>query len=88
MAQKYSIITAVSLLGLLALSATAKGAEPDSNAAKQPAQEEAVTISRDLAAQANNEAALEAIQTARTDTKLDLDIKLIGPTSVKFVAKR
>jgi hypothetical protein len=88
MAHKHSIIAAAALAGLLALSMTAKGAEPDSSAAKQPAQKEAVNISRDVAEQANNEAVLQAIRTVRTDTKLDLDIKLIGPTSVKIASKR
>jgi hypothetical protein len=88
MAHNYPIIAAATLVGLLALSITAKGAEPDSSAARLPAQKEIVNISHDLAEQANNEAVLRAIKTVRTDTKLDLDIKLIGPTSVKIAAKR
>ena len=88
MAHKHSIIAAAALVGLLALSITAKGAEPDNNAAKQPAEKEAVKINRDVAEQANNEAVMQAIRTVRTDTKLDLDIKLIGPSSVKIASKR
>lgn len=88
MAHKYPIIAAATLIGLLALSITAKGAEPDSDAANRPAEKETMKISRDLAEQANNEAVLRAIQTVQTDAKLDLDIKLIGPTSIKIAAKR
>ena len=88
MAHKHSIIAAATLVGLLALSITAKGAEPDSSAAKQPAQKEATKTSLDLAEQANNEAVRQAIQSVRANTKLDLDIKLIGPTSVKIASKR
>lgn len=88
MAHKYTMIAAATLLGMLALATTAQAAEPVDSAAAQPALQEAEKTSRELAKQANLDAAQQAMQSARTDTKLDLDIKLIGPTSVKIASKR
>ncbi len=55
--------------------------------------DEAVTISadqvtRDLLKKANAEAAEKAVEAVLADTKLDLDIRLIGPTSVKIASER
>lgn len=48
--------------------------------------ERAVTpVSR--AARANEQAAREAINSVKTDTRLDLDIRLVGATSVQLAAK-
>jgi hypothetical protein len=54
---------------------------------------EAATISidevnRDLAKEANAVAAEKAAKSVLADTKLDLDIRLIGPTSVKIAGDR
>jgi len=54
---------------------------------------EAATISiddvnRNLAKEANAVAAEKAAKSVLADTKLDLDIRLIGPTSVKIAGDR
>ena len=48
--------------------------------------ERAITpVSR--AARANEQAAREAIDSVKTDTRLDLDIRLVGATSLQLAAK-
>ena len=54
---------------------------------------EAATISvddvnRDLAKKANTAAAEKAAEAVIADTKLDLDIRLVGPTSVRTAGDR
>lgn len=44
--------------------------------------------SRDSADAANKDAAEKAVEAVLADTKLDLDIRLIGPTSVKVASER
>lgn len=44
--------------------------------------------SREQAKQANKAAAEAAVETVLVDTRLDLDIRLIGPTSVKIASDR
>ena len=46
------------------------------------------SVSRKRAAKAINAAAVEAAEAVLADTKLDLDIRLIGPTSVKIAGDR
>lgn len=45
-------------------------------------------VNRDLARVANTAAAEKAVEAVLADTKLDLDIRLIGPTSVKVAGDR
>ena len=45
-------------------------------------------MNRELLKQANAAAAKKAIEAVLADTKLDLDIRLIGPTSIKIAADR
>jgi hypothetical protein len=49
---------------------------------------EAAAINKELAAQAVYEATRQAIESVKADTKLDLDIRLIGPTSVIVARKK
>ncbi len=44
--------------------------------------------SRDGAKTANKEAAEKAVEAMQADNQLDLDIRLIGPTSVKIASDR
>lgn len=44
--------------------------------------------SRESANAANKDAAEKAVEAVLTDTRLDLDIRLIGPTSVKIASDR
>lgn len=50
--------------------------------------ESAADASRKQAREANTEAAREAAEALEAATRLDLDIQLIGPTSVKIAGKR
>lgn len=43
---------------------------------------------RDLAKEANTTAVEKAVEAVLASTKLDLDIRLIGPTSVKVAGER
>jgi len=45
-------------------------------------------VSRDQLKKANTAAAEKAAEAVLADTKLDLDIRLIGPTSVKIAGDR
>lgn len=45
-------------------------------------------VNRELAAQAHATAVEKAVETVLADIRLDLDIRLIGPTSVTIAAKR
>jgi hypothetical protein len=45
-------------------------------------------VSRDQLKKANAAAVKKAVETVIADTKLDLDIRLIGPTSVKIANER
>jgi hypothetical protein len=61
--------------------------------AREPATDEAsvetiAETQRDLARAANERAAEEAAKAVRAANRLDLDIRLIGPTSVKIASGR
>ncbi|MGI9204119.1 MAG: hypothetical protein ACR2Q3_08920 [Woeseiaceae bacterium] len=56
--------------------------------ATAPAAVSTEVTSRDGAKAANREAAEEAVQAVLADNRLDLDIRLIGPTSVKIASDR
>jgi len=61
--------------------------------AEDTATTESITVnvekeSREQAKQANKAAAEAAVETVLVDTRLDLDIRLIGPTSVKIASDR
>jgi len=45
-------------------------------------------VTRNLLKKANTAAAEKAAEAVIADTKLDLDIRLIGPTSVKIASER
>ena len=80
----------IAMLALLAVMATPAFAADD---ATETVVATAVKIdaddrSRELAENANKEAAEEAAEAVLSDTQLDLDIRLIGPTSVTIARDR
>jgi len=72
------------LVGILLFSVTVLAAEPV--AAEAPATIAVNTTVR-LAAIANEEAVREAARSIQTLSKLDLDIRLVGPTSVQTASQ-
>jgi len=83
MKQKYISVVLALALGHFALAPTGLAAE-SAIEAKVAATAQA---NRDLAKKAVTEATLEAIESVKADTKLDLDIRLIGTMS-ETVARR
>lgn len=78
---------ALALCGLLALN----GASAEDAAATKADDFEVIdtdAINRDLARKAVEAAAEEAVKAMRSENRLDLDIHLIGPTSVKIAGDR
>ena len=89
MAQKHLFMAATLLTVQLTLSmpGEASDAETAPDAYAGPAADTSA-IHRDMAHKAATDAALLAIASVQADNKLDLDIRLIGPTSVKVASDR
>jgi hypothetical protein len=81
------ITAALALLVTLALNPAAADENPADDAAKA-AQTETAANNRALAREANEQAAAKAIEAVLAETRLDLDIRLIGPTSIKIASDR
>lgn len=79
---------ATTLAALLLVSAASKAADNPRTSEANTARVESTAVQRDLASKANADAARLAIKSVQADNKLDLDIRLIGPTSVKIARKR
>lgn len=80
-----TLLSIVLMLVVIALfSVSVLAAEPVS--AEAPAAS-AVSMSVRLAAVANEEAVLEAARSIQSGSKLDLDIRLVGPTSVQLASQ-
>jgi hypothetical protein len=73
---------------LLATAAIADTDKTATVAVTAPAVISSTEVSRDRAEKATTAATEDAIAAVLADTKLDLDIKLIGPTSVKVAGDR
>ena len=87
MENRQRLMAALALAGMLAINASFADEVVVTDT------QEAATISiddvnRDLAKEANTAAAEKAAEAILADTKLDLDIRLIGPTSVKIAGDR
>jgi len=78
---------ALTLAGLLAINVSFAD-DVAQSAATQTVQTESDQTSRELAKEANETAARQAVEAVLTEVKLDLDIRLIGPTSVTIAADR
>ena len=75
-------ILILALAGLLAFNSSFAD-EVALNEAPKPTVVDTDTVNRELAREANTAAAEQAATAVIEENKLDLDIRLIGPTSVK-----
>jgi hypothetical protein len=82
-----TISTALTAI-LLATTASADTDKTTTVAVTAPAVISSPEVSRDLAEKATTAATEKAIAAVLAETKLDLDIRLIGPTSVKVAGDR
>jgi len=87
MNHKRTLVAGIALAGLLAVNA-AIGDEIVVTEARDKNTIQADDQQRDLARKANEAAVEKAIEDVLASTKLDLDIRLIGPTSVKIASDR
>ncbi len=84
-----TLSTLIIIVGIAIGSASVLAAEPVSLVSPETAADDTSidgTATR-LANSANEEAVREAARSIQTHNKLDLDIRLIGPTSVRLAAK-
>ena len=72
---KSSWVAGVALIGLISVSVPGHTAEPIEKTKDRAATETAKQVA--------SEAAAKAIESLRNETRLDLDIRLISPTSVR-----
>lgn len=83
-----TLVRTIAIALLVAASIPAQ-AEPASGANNAPRTEtNTVTVNREQARAANEQAAAQAIEAVLEANRLDLDIKLIGPTSKKIARDR
>ena len=86
-----NVLKLTTVLAFTALGAIANAADTDSQAAEARHVSESgkpVEANLERARRANAEAARLAAESVRAQTQLDLDIRLIGPTSVKIAGDR
>jgi outer membrane receptor for ferric coprogen and ferric-rhodotorulic acid len=88
MKEKNLYVLLAVVLSQLALAASGiaaeQAAQPQTGTPKAPA----AVVSKDRAAKAVAEATRQAVESIRADTKLDLDIRLIGPSSVTVASEK
>ena len=85
MATKHTFLAVTVLTGLLALAPTSF-AEDSASATSGDTDTSAVHLA--MAKKATADAASLAVESVRADNELDLDIRLIGPTSVTIASER
>ena len=88
MAQKHLFMAATLLTLILTLSMPGEASDAETAPDADAESADTSAIHRDMAHKAATDAALLAIASVRADNKLDLDIRLIGPTSVKVASDR
>jgi len=91
MTHEINLVRTISTALAAILLATAAIADTDNTATvvvTTPAVISSTEVSRDLAEKATTVATERAIAAVLADTKLDLDIRLIGPTSVRVAGDR
>ena len=81
-------LTVILATASLLLSNLSFADEDKITASTEPANTSAEKNNRDRALEANTEAAELAAEAILADTRLDIDIRLIGPTSVKIAGDR
>ena len=87
MKNKPTLVTGLLLAGLLAVSTTFAD-EVVATETRDDTTMRSSDVQRDRAKEANASAAEKAAEAVLADAKLDLNIRLIGPTSVKIAAER
>ena len=87
MKNQRTLVAGLALAGLLAVNAGFAD-EIVVTETRDNATIKADDVQRDLAKKANKAAVEKAVEAVIADTKLDLDIRLIGPTSVKIASER
>jgi len=87
MNDKRTLVAALALAGLLAVNA-AIGDEIVVTETRDESTIQADEQQRNLARKANEAAVEKAVEDVLASTKLDLDIRLIGPTSVMIASDR
>lgn len=85
---KYRVRVALSLAAASLLLGSMVHADEAGPAKTEAALADAGKVNRELAREANELAAEKAVKSVLENNKLDLDIRLIGPTSVKIAADR
>lgn len=92
MENKHKLIAGLALAGLLGVTVSIADeivvTERVEAAAKELANVSPVKIDRGVVKEANANAIKGAVEAVLADSKLDLDIRLIGPTSVKVAGDR
>lgn len=83
-----NIKTTLAIAALLATALPAHADDAPRKDAARPADRIAATLHREQARAANEQAAEQAVAAVLETTRLDLDIKLIGPTSKKIARDR
>jgi len=78
------LITGLAIVGVL----FANVASTENSATTESSTIDVAKESLEQAKRANEAAAEAAVETVLADTRLDLDIRLIGPTSVKIASDR
>ena len=78
------LITGLAIVGVL----FANVASAENSATTESSTVDVAKESLEQAKRANEAAAEAAVETVLADTRLDLDIRLIGPTSVKIASDR
>lgn len=87
MENKQRLIAGLALAGMLAVNVSFAD-EIVVTESREAATMSAEAVNREIAREANTAAAEKAVEAVLADTKLDLDIRLIGPTSVKIAGDR
>jgi hypothetical protein len=87
MENKLTVIASLALAGLLIVNSSFAD-EIVVAEKRQDATTSTAEMNRDRAAKAHLSAVEKAVEAVLSDTRLDLDIRLIGPTSVKIAAER
>ena len=83
-----NIKTTLAIAALLAAALPAHADDAPRMDAARPAARNAANLHREQARAANEQAAEQAVAAVLETTRLDLDIKLIGPTSKKIARDR
>ena len=88
MATKHTFLAVTVLTGLLALAPTSFAEDSASATSGDTDSTDTSAVHLAMAKKATADAASLAVESVRADNELDLDIRLIGPTSVTIASER